>query len=301
MPERLIESPPRLLPLLLRAGAGAIRGAPRPSARRRGARDPFDTTLVLAARPTDRDRLARYDRVCGFDLSDALPLTYPHVLAFGLQMTLLSHPAFPLRAAGLVHIANRIERRRRIDAGEPLELRVWLAPVQPHPRGRSFTIRTEARAGGDIVWEESSTMLHRGEPDRRATAPPGPPPTSELPAGAVWRLAGDLGRRYASVSGDRNPIHVHPLTAKAFGFPRPLAHGMWCKACCLAALGPELPDAVTVEVAFRRPLLLPAVVSFSEAEAGDGDGAIAFGVRDAADGTPHLDGVARQSGSVVAR
>jgi hypothetical protein len=312
MPERAIESPPRLLPLLLRAGADAIPGLPRLPAGGASEGDPFETTLVLAAQAPDRDRLARYDRVCALNVSDALPLTYPHVLAFGLQMTLLAHPAFPLPAAGLVHIANRIERRRRIDAGESLELRVWLEPIEPHPRGRSVTIATEARADGETVWSEWSTMLHRGEPAPGATAtptappglatappgppptaPPGPPPTAELPATARWRLPGDLGRRYAAVSGDRNPIHLHPLTAKAFGFPRPLAHGMWTIARCVAALGPELDDAVTVQVAFRRPLLLPAVVSFAEAEAGDG--ALAFGVRDAADGTPHLDGLARQA------
>ena len=111
-------------------------------------------------------------------------LTYPHVLAFGLQMTLLAHPAFPLPAAGLVHIANRIERRRRIDAGEALELRVALAPIEPHPRGASFVIRTEVRSGAETVWVQRSTMLHRGEPQRGATAPPGPPPTADLAARA---------------------------------------------------------------------------------------------------------------------
>ena len=55
------------------------------------------------------------------------------------------------------------------------------------------------------------------------------------PGGVEWRLPGDLGRRYAAVSGDRNPIHLYALTAKAFGFPRQIAHGMWSKARCLAA------------------------------------------------------------------
>jgi MaoC like domain len=299
MPERCLQSPPRLPALLLRAAAGAIPAVARLPVGRAPVDGPLHTTLVLAPRAVDRDHLARYARVCGFDISDALPATYPHVLAFPLALTLLTDPSFPLPAAGLVQIANRIERRRRIDAGEPLELRVWLTPIEPHPRGESFTIGTDVRAGGELVWVQRSTMLHRGEPHPDATAPAGPRPASEPAASARWRLPGDLGRRYAAVSGDHNPIHLHPLAAKAFGFPRPLAHGMWCKARCLAALGPELPDAVTIEVAFRRPLLLPATVRFAEGEAGAG--AIAFGVRDDAEGTRHLDGIARQSGSAVAR
>jgi acyl dehydratase len=75
-----------------------------------------------------------------------------------------------------------------------------------------------------------------------------------------WKLPGDLGRRYASVSGDSNPILLYPLTAKAFGFDRPIAHGMWTKARCLAAL--RLPDAFTVSVRFKKPIFLPGTVRF---------------------------------------
>jgi hypothetical protein len=109
-----------------------------------------------------------------------------------------------------------------------------------------------------------------------------------LAATAVWRLGGDLGRRYGAVSGDLNPIHVHRLSAKLFGFPTAIAHGMWTKARCLAQLGSQVPDAFAVEVAFRRPILLPAKVEFAEGRTPENG--IAFGVRDARRGTGHLDG-----------
>jgi acyl dehydratase len=96
-----------------------------------------------------------------------------------------------------------------------------------------------------------------------------------------------LGRRYAAVSGDRNPIHMHSLSAKALGFPRAIAHGMWTKARCLAALESTLPDAFGAEVRFRKPILLPAKVEFAAAAT---DGGTDFAVRDAKRGTPHLDG-----------
>jgi acyl dehydratase len=95
------------------------------------------------------------------------------------------------------------------------------------------------------------------------------------------------------VSGDYNPIHLHPLTARLFGFPSAIAHGMWTKARCLAALEPTLPDAYTVEVAFKRPIILPAKVVFAEAPAAGGK--TSFGVRDARTETPHLDGLVRSS------
>jgi acyl dehydratase len=86
----------------------------------------------------------------------------------------------------------------------------------------------------------------------------------------VWRVPGDIGRRYAAVSGDVNPIHLHPLTARAFGFPRAIAHGMWCKAHALAALESRLPDAFTVDVAFRKPVLLPSTAHFVVRPTGGG-------------------------------
>ncbi len=64
---------------------------------------------------------------------------------------------------------------------------------------------------------------------------------------------------------------------------------MWTIARCLAALGPELPGAFHADVAFKRPILLPATVTL--AEVSGGPGGLAFGVRDADDGTPHLDGL----------
>ena len=89
------------------------------------------------------------------------------------------------------------------------------------------------------------------------------------------------------MSGDYNPIHIHPLSARLFGFPSAIAHGMWTKARCLAALEPRLTDAFTVEVAFKRPILLPGKIEFCEAETAGG---IDFGVRDPANGRSHLDG-----------
>ncbi len=80
---------------------------------------------------------------------------------------------------------------------------------------------------------------------------------------------------------------MHALTAKPLGFPRAIAHGMWTKARCLAALQSRLPDAFTVEVRFRKPILLPGTVAFASSDDGD---AIAFAVRGARSGEPHLEG-----------
>ncbi|MEO6858884.1 MAG: MaoC/PaaZ C-terminal domain-containing protein [Solirubrobacteraceae bacterium] len=280
---------PRMLALFARASVAMIPGASRLPFVGGGGGGIPDRTLTLTDVETDRERLTAYDRVCGFTLSDMLPPTYPHMLAFPLQLALMTSGDFPYPAIGLVHIANRIVQHRPVGAGEVLGLRVWATDPEPHPSGSQFALRTEARVGEELVWEEESVNLRRGHGDESASGPAiAPGSDAELPATATWRLPGDLGRRYGAVSGDLNPIHVHPLSARLFGFPTAIAHGMWTKARCLAALATELPGAFTVSVAFRRPILLPATVQFAEAQDGD---EIRFGVRDAKRGKPHLDGV----------
>jgi acyl dehydratase len=230
---------------------------------------------------TDPEHLAAYAKVCGQRFGDTVPVTWPHILAFEQHMALMTDGRFPLPAIGLVHIANRIEQKRPVRASEELTFSLTPTPVEPHPKGRTFALVTEATVAGEDVWRETSTFLRRGggsgeepKPKRRRKPP-------EL--SATWKLPGDLGRRYAAVSGDSNPIHLHPLTARAFGFPRAIAHGMWTLARALGALEGDLPDTVTVEAEFKRPILLPRTVGFGV----DGK---RFSVRDARDDTPHLEG-----------
>jgi len=281
-----------MLPLFARAGAAMIPGSSRlPFIGSGGGGEELpDLTLVLDDVTADRERLADYDRVCKFPLRDQLPATYPHMLAFPLQLSLMTDPSFPFQALGLVHIANRIVQLRPIVISEPLGLRVWATGLAPHPRGTQFDLRSQARVGDQLVWEETSTILKRGQGSGDGARREGAAkrePEAELPVTATWRLSGDLGRRYASVSGDMNPIHIHALSARLFGFPTAIVHGMWTKARCLAALDPRLPDSFSVEVEFKKPIPLPATVEFGEL--GDATG-ISFAVRGAGKGTPHLDG-----------
>lgn len=278
-----------MLPLFLRAGAALVPGASAlPFVAGAGEEIP-EFELVLTEVEVDRDRLAAYDRVCGFSLRDELPCTFLHVLAFPLHLALMTHGSFPFPAVGLVHIENRITQHRPVRLGERLSIRVRATGIEPHPRGRKFSLLSEARVGQELVWEEESVNLKR-RPVESGTETAGPktaPASAAFPLTAEWRLPGDLGRRYASVSGDHNPIHLHPLTARLFGFPSPIAHGMWTKARALAALEGRLPRAYRVEVAFRRPIFLPAKVAFGELEAED---RISFGVRDARTDSIHLVG-----------
>jgi acyl dehydratase len=287
MSDRQLSGSPSMAAMFARAGAAMVPGAGKLPFVPGGGGDVPDVALVLDDVEIDSERLAAFDRVCGYSLSDSVPACYVHLLAFPLQLKLMTDGSFPLAAIGLVHIANKITQHRPVRVGERLSLRVWATELEPHPRGRQFTLRSQVRVGDELVWEEWATNLRRGGSNGKQRKSAELASTEDLPATATWRLPGDLGRSYAGVSGDRNPIHMHALSAKLFGFPAAIAHGMWTKARCLAALDAELDDAFTVEVAFRKPILLPATVKFAEQAA---EGVIRFGVRDARKDASHLDG-----------
>ncbi|MFE0133559.1 MaoC family dehydratase [Streptomyces sp. NPDC059037] len=247
-----------LAPQLLRGALLSPFKRPRPDA-------PLDTTPRTrpAARPDPR-HLTRYANLCGYDDAHdaALPLTYPHILGFPLAMRIMSTQAFPLPLLGLVHTSIEITQERPLSPTEELGIGVHAAKLSAHRRGTEATVVTEARAtDGTAVWASTSTYLARHKTSSRSNTPQAAD-TTPLPTRAEWQLPPDLGRRYAAATGDRNPIHLYALTARALGFPRAIAHGMWTFARCLAERQTDThPRHVRAE--FKAPVLLPGTVIYA--------------------------------------
>jgi MaoC like domain len=281
-----VSETPGLLGSYVKAVTGAV---PLPFGGRSGSLDDIERTVEGLT--VDREHLAQYDRVCGFRLGDDLPATYIHVLAFPMALSIMTDRSFPFGVLGLVHIENVIEHPRPVSAEEELDLRVFPENLRDHEKGRAVDLIAEARVDGELVWRGTSTYLRRGggggNGDGGGKKKKETPPPREK---AIWSVPGDIGRRYADVSGDRNPIHLHSLSAKAFGMPGAIAHGMWVKARCLAALEGMLPDAYEVAVSFKAPMVLPAKAAFADWQKGK---ARAFSVHDARKGKPHVTGTVK--------
>ncbi|HEU4811180.1 MAG TPA: MaoC/PaaZ C-terminal domain-containing protein [Nocardioides sp.] len=286
---RVLEGSPHVLPMMLKAALPVVPGLNAlPGIRKNGTELP-DLALTRHDVPIDADHVAAYAAVCGFQqvdpVSGPVPLTYPHMLAFPLHMAIMTDGSFPFPAMGTVHLENSITQHRPVTAAEKLQVTARVENLRPHAKGRVFDFVTTVHSLGELVWESTSTYLRRGKGDD--SAPAGASFPEAPPTGTVWRLPADLGRQYAGVSGDHNPIHLYALTAKALGFPRQIAHGMWSKARCVAALENRLPDAVRVDVAFKKPILLPGSVAFGSQPLDDG---FAFSLSDPKSGAPHLAG-----------
>lgn len=271
-----IDRSPALAPLFARAAL-----------RRRASGNTLPNLGLRCWVTVDPAKAEAFREVCGIASSALLPPTYPHVLAFPLQMKLLTDPRFPLPLLGMVHLGNRITVHRPLGGVIKALVSVRTERLEPHEKGVTFHLITQVEDALGVLWEEDSQMLCRGVQGSGASPEhyqPAPLPMTRI---GQWLAPADIGRRYARVSGDVNPIHLSAASARLFGFPCAIAHGLWLKSRALAALDEHLPEPpLEVDVQFGKPVRLPSEVSLSaSAAAPDGQ----FQV-EGAPGIVHLNG-----------
>lgn len=270
-----LAGPPAMGVALARAMSPSSRGDARVPAH----------ALVIDHVAQDPARLAAYARICGFTLRDSVPPTWLHVLTFPLHVHLLGSSDSTVRLVGAVHVRNSMTLIRPVAATEQLRVRVHAEPPRPHAKGALVDLVGEVSVGSETVWTGVSTYLAQGARTNGDVEELLRDPFEPAQPQALWRLRKDLGRRYRAVSRDPNPIHTSRVMARAFGFPRPLVHGMWTHARALAQLEGRLPDSYTADVGFARPVLLPGTVGF---HAASHDGGWRVAVTDRDGERPHL-------------
>lgn len=216
------------------SGAAVVGGALRGMLRAKGGEAVLPPRALQREVVLEAEAVGAYARLCGFAPEQGVPITWPHILAFPLQMRLMLGADFPYPAMGLVHLHNRIRQNARLNIGDRLTLTARAGRFLAHDKGQAFTLETTATRDGATVWEGTSLYLRLG---RRGQGDPAPVLSGDEADRLIetWTLPADLGRRYARVSGDANPIHTSALGARLFGFRRAIAHGMWTRR------GPWLP------------------------------------------------------------
>ncbi|MEU4316246.1 MaoC/PaaZ C-terminal domain-containing protein [Nocardia sp. NPDC024068] len=275
-----LDAPPKNGGLYVKAALGAV---PLLSSRKS---DIPDREVRLEGLRVDPEDLAAYCRATGLRYSDTLPLTYPFIITFPLVMSLVVQRDFPFVAVGAVHAENLIERTREISVSEPLDITAHIENLREHPKGLLVDAISEIRVGRELVWRQVTTFLHQQKTSLSGGPKPEPKP-DEVPPPPLRTIRVDQKTitRYAAASGDQNPIHTSALGAKAFGFPKAIAHGMWSAAAILGTVEGRIPEHVTYAVKFGKPILLPSTVNAYADHIADGWD---LALRHPKKGYPHL-------------
>lgn len=241
---------------------------------------------VVDSFKVDQEHLKKYNEICGYQNNGSIPATYLAVISQSLQMHMMTTEAFPFALLGLVHIRNQVKQHRKIAVNENLSIACKFGELKPHDKGLQFDFLTTVKVAGEVVMEGLTTYLSRQKTDATPAAKPKEEAVPNFELKAVWDVAENTGRRYAMSSGDFNLIHIHALTAKAFGFKQAIAHGMWSKARALASL--NLPEAYDADVYFKLPMFLPSKVEFLTAEE---NGTTHLLIRNQKSQKPHVSGI----------
>jgi acyl dehydratase len=224
----------------------------------------------------DPDRARDFDHLMGGPATDLVHPGVLHVLAFPVSLALMARRDFPFPLLGVVHLRNQVLQHRPVRVGELVDVECRVRDLRPHRKGRTFeAVSTILGEDGEIIATDVSTYLVRGE-EPSAGEPKAGEPSSGEPSGTSpsdrrrefvpprptgrWRLGADTGRRYGAVSGDVNPIHLSALSAKAFGFPRAIAHGMYTASRAFTESRVDLSKPLRWDVTFDAPVTLPGSV-----------------------------------------
>ncbi|MFH1155750.1 MAG: MaoC family dehydratase [Pseudomonadota bacterium] len=254
-------------------------------------------TLFTRAIQPDPARITAFRHICRYPAGSALlPMIYPETLFIGMLGKMIISPFFPVSPLGLIHIGQKVIQLRPIGQDEVLDARCTLDDVAQTEKGIRMICRLEVMSGQERVWEGNAVFLSRARITPGSEKPrPAPETDAMLPVTEILDVPQKTGLAYAAASGDYNPHHLYPFTAKLLGFRQPIAHGMWTLSRAISALEQTSPlfYPVRVDAAFKLPIYMPARVTLGcEKKAGlkREDQIIDFEVRDQVRRLPHVIG-----------
>lgn len=219
---------------------------------------PESRVAVTGWRP-DREKLAAYQSLVGSGAQ--VPIAFPQLPIMALHIDLLSQWSFPVRALGLVHQGAVIDVLGEVPVGGPWDVRAAVSEGRHVRAGLEFDVSGEVVVDGRLRWRSTSTYLSRS----RSASGAEESAVAQLNSAGSWDaevaipVPEGTGRAFGRVTGDINPIHLHAVPARVFGFPSAIAHGWWTTGRAAAELG--IDEAVAgrrLEIAFRRPIVLPS-------------------------------------------
>ena len=215
----------------------------------------------------DRRHLDAFLKLTGLGASGHVPLLFPHVVSFPLQMTILTHPMFPVPIWGALQIRNHLLQHRRIATGEMLDLETRVAGQRFLEKGAEADLYSTVRSGAEVVWESLNTVYYRGRfgpADEASPLARSPEEMGEVHA--RWRMPSGTGRRFGGLTGDYNGIHLWSWYARRFGFKGAFLHPQLSLGLCMAHLaGRRDPERQRLDAWLKGPVYYDSAVTLRAA------------------------------------
>lgn len=227
----------------------------------------------LQAQPPPLAASWRGHRVDGAPLDDffaltgleghaAWPLLYPHLVAFRLQMAVLTDRSFPLPIWNALQIRNRLMLHRPFDRGAVLDFATCVRAQRIVEKGVEIDLHTTAQSSDSPVWESANTFYYRGRFGAAGEASPfAVAPRVESAERLRWTLPAGGGVRCGRLTGDYNGIHLFDGYARRFEFRGAFQHPQRVIGECLARLPQRASTPLRLDAWLKGPVYYGAEVA----------------------------------------
>jgi len=217
----------------------------------------------------DTGHLTEFLRLTGLSAGRGLPVLYPQVLAFRLQMAVITHPEFPLPIWGALQVRNHLLLRRPISPWAVVDVETKISGQRILEKGAEADLHTVLHSNGVPAWEGITTFYYRGSfggSDRPSEMAKGPVVGSTQ--ADAWTTGRGGGRRFAGLTGDYNGIHYWNWYARRYGFSRAFHHPQAVVGKCMARVrdpGEEGPQRL--DIWLKGPVYYESDVSLRSSNA----------------------------------
>lgn len=236
-----------------------------------------ELTLRLEPAPARPADLQAYGELTSQHAGPVLPLTWPQVWGFRLQMALLTDRLFPLPIWSALQVRNRLLQHERLVANEPYAIAVRPRALRRLDKGMEVDLHCALQdRDRHLVWESLSTFYWRGRTSAQLddVSPSAASPVLDATAAvaAQWPSGQGSGWRFGALTGDYNGLHWSDRYARAFGFLRAFHHPTRVVGQCLAQLSIDGEAArQQLDVWIKGPVFYRSELALRRQRAGDAE------------------------------
>jgi acyl dehydratase len=214
---------------------------------------------LYASHPPLREHVLEYKKFTGFPGDQSAPLSYWYLFAQRAQLALMMDPRFSYPVPGIVHVSNVMQQFAPVNLLRAIDIEVSVSQESIDERGGLY-VSFDVMISQFGIAQVSCKSRYLA---RRTIKKTGQSEITKVSEAvflhlADWALESDVGRQYARISGDYNPIHLWPWSANLLGFKKPIAHGMFLVSKAQAMLEQTMGTPVTqMSATFMRPAMVP--------------------------------------------
>ncbi|MEM7510145.1 MAG: MaoC/PaaZ C-terminal domain-containing protein [Bacteroidota bacterium] len=195
-----------------------------------------------------------------FGFQSKSPLSYLYVLAQRAQIKVMLDREFTMAIPGMIHVENQLVMDSAYNRNDPFHIQAKVNV--PYKKEGSLIPISEIhflQNGKRVAYCKSTYLAKRKSVKKSPKKEKAIPEIASLLNQERLELDLSSARKYAAISGDKNPIHTSSFLAKMFGLKNAIMHGWY--SVCLAEKKFEKFSQTRIEeisVHFISPISLPS-------------------------------------------